>query len=64
MARYRCPRCHEVTHRPELFAFCGICSAPLSAANLELEDAGDLHGAGSEAGAPAASSASAAAVAP
>ena len=37
MARYRCPRCHEITHRPELFAFCGICSAPLSAANLEPE---------------------------
>jgi hypothetical protein len=41
MARYRCPRCHEVTYRPELFAFCGICSAPLSAANLELEDLED-----------------------
>jgi hypothetical protein len=41
MARYRCPRCHEITHRPELFAFCGICSAPLSAKDLapeELED--------------------------
>jgi hypothetical protein len=41
MARYRCPRCHEITHRPELFAFCGICSAPLSAANLEPEEAED-----------------------
>jgi hypothetical protein len=37
MARYRCPRCHEITYRPELFAFCGICSAPLTAANLEGE---------------------------
>jgi hypothetical protein len=41
MARYRCPRCHEITHRPELFAFCGICSAPLSAANLEPDDGED-----------------------
>ena len=45
MARYRCPRCHEVTYRPELFAFCGICSAPLSAADLELEDGADHLGA-------------------
>jgi hypothetical protein len=38
MARYRCYRCHEITYRPESFAFCGICSAPLSDANLEPED--------------------------
>jgi hypothetical protein len=38
MARYRCPRCHEITYRPELFAFCGICSAPLSARDLESEE--------------------------
>jgi hypothetical protein len=43
MARYRCPRCHEITHRPELFAFCGICSAPLSAANLEPEEPEDRY---------------------
>ena len=43
MARYRCPRCHEVTYRPELFASCGICSAPLSAGNLELEAGQDPY---------------------
>lgn len=43
MARYRCHRCHEITYRPEPVAFCGICSAPLSAANLEPEDSHALR---------------------
>jgi hypothetical protein len=35
MARYRCPRCHEITHRPNLFTpFCGICSAPLTVRDM------------------------------
>ena len=25
MLRYQCPRCHEITHRDEPTAFCGIC---------------------------------------
>ena len=47
MARYRCPRCHEITHRPNLFTpFCGICSAPLTVQDM-------LPPEGSQAAAPA-----------
>ncbi len=30
MLRYQCPRCHEITHRDEPTAFCGICCGPLT----------------------------------
>ena len=43
MARYRCPRCHEITYKPERFAMCGICSAPLSSHNLEPEVPAENH---------------------
>jgi hypothetical protein len=36
--RYQCPRCHEITQRPEPIAFCGICAGPLSETNVLPEE--------------------------
>ena len=38
MLRYRCPRCHEITHRDERTHVCPICAGPMSEADL-LADA-------------------------
>jgi hypothetical protein len=34
MLRYKCRRCHEVTHRDAPTSHCGICFAPLTEQDL------------------------------
>jgi hypothetical protein len=34
MLRYKCRRCHEVTHRDAPTSHCGICFAPLTGDDL------------------------------